>query len=163
MDAIQLIEHQHQMVKDLFARFKSSRDGSTEALNELFARLADAIAAHSTMEEKLFYPNVYVGDTAEKLRESVEEHLVVKRLIADMLDLEPTDEQFLAKMKVLEENVLHHVGEEERSLLPSVKKKISQEDLDSMGEEMEALFSELLQAEPRLDVVVETDQAAPLP
>jgi hemerythrin superfamily protein len=163
MDAIQLIEQQHQMVKNLFEKFESSSNGSDQMLNELFARLADAIAAHSTMEEKIFYPNVYVGDTAEKLREAVEEHLVAKRLIADLLDLEPSDEQFKAKVKVLQESVLHHVQEEERSLLPRVKKMISQDDLDTMGEEMEKLFAELIQSEPRLDVPVETGEAAPLP
>jgi hemerythrin superfamily protein len=162
MDAIKLIKQHHTQVDELFEEFKSYGDVADSNMSELFARIADIIAAHATMEERLFYPSVYVGPTESKLREAVEEHLAVKRVIADLLDLEPADEQFKAKMKVLEDLFEHHVQEEEQTLLPSVQKLFSKQELDAMGDEMEQLFSELIQTEPRRELPGETAEAAPL-
>lgn len=163
MDAIELLKQQHREVEDLFEKFEKAKDGEDDALlMELVTQLADNLAAHTTIEEKLFYPSVYVGPTADKLQEAVEEHLSAKRVIADLLDMEPTDEQFKAKVKVLQELVEHHVEEEEKELFKQVKKLMTKDELAVMGEKLEAMFDELIQTEPRLNVPEETDEAAPL-
>ncbi|MFL5359139.1 hemerythrin domain-containing protein [Archangium sp.] len=162
MDAIELLTQQHREVDELFEKFEKLGEGSTEKMMDLFARIADNLAAHATIEEKIFYPSVYVGPTADKLQEAVEEHLSVKRVIADLLDLEPSDVQFKAKMKVLQELVEHHVEEEEKDLFKSVKKLMTKDELALMGEQLEVMFSELIQTEPRMQVPRETDEAAPL-
>nr|AYM53822.1 cation-binding protein hemerythrin HHE family [Archangium sp.] len=164
VDAIELLKKQHREVDELFEKFEKASEGKSEqVLMDLFARVADNLAAHAAIEEKLFYPSVYVGPTADKLQEAVEEHLAVKRVIADLLDMEPSDTQFKAKMKVLQEMVEHHVEEEEKQLFKSVKKLMTKEELATLGEQMEAMFNELIQTEPRMQVPRETDEAAPLP
>ncbi|HEX5749960.1 MAG TPA: hemerythrin domain-containing protein [Archangium sp.] len=164
MDAIELLKQQHREVDELFEKFEKASEGKGEqVLLDLFARIADNLAAHATIEEKLFYPSVYVGPTADKLQEAVEEHLAVKRVIADLLDMDPSDAQFKAKMKVLQEMVEHHVEEEEKELFKSVKKLMTREELAVMGEQLEVMFNELIQTEPRMQVPRETDEAAPLP
>jgi hemerythrin superfamily protein len=160
MDAIKLLEQQHREVESLFEKFESAEDA--DAKMELFTLIADALTAHVSIEEKIFYPSVYVGPTADKLREAVEEHLSAKRVIADLLDMEASDAQFTAKMKVLQELVEHHVEEEEEDLFPSVRKLMAKQELEVMGEQMEASYEELIQAEPRNQVPSETDEAAPL-
>lgn len=163
VDAIELLTEQHREVDELFEKFEKASEGKgEEVLMELFARIADNLAAHATIEEKLFYPSVYVGPTADKLQEAVEEHLAVKRVIADLLDLEPSDAQFKAKMQVLKELVQHHVEEEEKDLFKKVKKMMTKDELALMGEQLETMFSELIQTEPRMQVPRETDEAAPL-
>ena len=162
MDAIELLEQQHREVEELFEKFEKAGDGEAEVLMDLFARIADNLAAHATIEEKLFYPSVYVGPTADKLQEAVEEHLSAKRVIADLLDMNPSDAQFKAKMKVLQELIEHHVEEEEEDLFKSVKKLMKKEELAVIGEQMEVMFSELIQSQPRMQVPRETDEAAPL-
>ncbi len=163
VDAIELLTQQHREVDELFEKFEKASEGKGEqVLMDLFTRIADNLAAHATIEEKLFYPSVYVGPTADKLQEAVEEHLSVKRVIADLLDMDPTDTQFKAKMKVLQELVEHHVEEEEDDLFKSVKKLMTKEELNLLGEQMETMFSELIQTQPRLQVPRETDEAAPL-
>src|ERR1043165_7090722 len=52
-----------------------------------FAELANKLAAHAAVEEQLCYPAVMVKETHELLHEAVEEHLAVKRVLADMLML----------------------------------------------------------------------------
>ena len=162
MDAIELLKQQHREVEELFEKFEKAGEGKQEVMMDLFARIADNLAAHATIEEKLFYPSVYVGPTADKLQEAVEEHLAVKRVIADLLDMDPMDTQFKAKMKVLQELVEHHVEEEEKQLFKSVKKLLTKEELATLGEQMEVMFTELIQTEPRMQVPRETDEAAPL-
>ena len=162
MDAIELLKQQHREVEELFEKFEKAADGKGEVLMDLFARIADNLAAHATIEEKLFYPSVYVGPTADKLQEAVEEHLAARRVIADLLDMEPSDAQFKAKMNVLKELVEHHVEEEEKDLFKKVKKLITKEELAVIGEQMEVMFSELIQSQPRMQVPAETDEAAPL-
>jgi hemerythrin-like domain-containing protein len=163
IDAIELLTQQHSEVDELFEKFEKASEGKdSQVLMELFARIADNLAAHATIEEKLFYPSVYVGPTAEKLQEAVEEHLSAKRVIADILGMDATDEQFKAKMKVLQELVEHHVEEEEKDLFKTVKKLMTKEELAVIGEQMEVMFSELIQSQPRMQVPAETDEAAPL-
>jgi hemerythrin superfamily protein len=129
----------------------------------LAKELEDALAGHATIEEQIFYPGVMVKDTEDILREAVEEHLAVKRVIADILEIAPTDSSFDAKMKVLKEQVSHHVEEEEGELFPRVKKVFSDDALEDMGGQMEALFAEVSEGEPREEVPAETREPAPLP
>lgn len=162
MDAIELLTQQHEEVDELFEKFEKAIEKGDDSVMDLFVRIADNLAAHAVIEEKIFYPSVYVGPTADKLQEAVEEHLSVKRVIADLLDMDPSNDQFKAKMKVLQELVEHHVEEEEQELFKSVKKLMTKEELNLLGEQMETMFSELIQTEPRLQVPRETDEAAPL-
>ncbi|QRK09884.1 hemerythrin domain-containing protein [Archangium violaceum] len=162
MDAIELLTQQHREVDELFEKFEKAGEGRDELLMDLFVRIADNLAAHAMIEEKIFYPSVYVGPTADKLQEAVEEHLSVKRVIADLLDMSPSDAQFKAKMKVLQELVEHHVEEEEKDLFKSVKKLMTKDELAIMGEQLETMFSEVIQTQPRMQVPRETDEAAPL-
>lgn len=162
MDAIELLKQQHREVEELFEKFEKASAGAGKSLMDLFARIADNLAAHATIEEKLFYPSVYVGPTADKLQEAVEEHLAAKRVIADLLDMDPSDVRFKAKMKVLQDLVEHHVEEEEKELFKNVKKLMTREELATIGEQMKVMFSELIQTEPRLQVPRETGEAAPL-
>lgn len=160
MDAIKLLKQQHREVEKLFAQFEKAE--TDDAREELFTRIADNLAAHCLIEEKIFYPSVYVGPTEDKLKEAVEEHLGAKRLISDLLDMEASDTQFTAKVKVLEEMIKHHVEEEESELFKQVRKLLTRAELTSLGEQMQALFAEVIQTEPRLQVPAQTDEAPTL-
>ena len=92
MEATKLLKQQHDEVKALFKRFEASEDDSEK--QELFEQIGDDFAAHGEIEEKIFYPAIYVGELKEKLQEAVEEHLAAKRVVADLLEMEPADEQF---------------------------------------------------------------------
>ncbi len=160
MEATKLLKQQHDEVKGLFKQFESAEEDSEK--QECFDEIADAFAAHGEIEEKIFYPAVYVGELKEKLQEAVEEHLAGKRIIADLLEMEPSDEQFDPKMKVLKELIEHHVEEEEGELFPLVQKNFAREELDALGVQMEQMFNRLLEGEPREQIPSETDHASPL-
>ena len=161
IDALELLTQQHDEVDELIAEIEDSDDGE-EKLG-LFQELADKLAAHSAIEEKLFYPSVMTDDTESQLLEATEEHLAVKRVLADMLAMEPTDDRFDAKLSVLKEEVRHHArDEEEGKLFPKLRKMFSKDELAGMGNELMAMFEELMEEEPRNEVPSQTREAASL-
>ena len=162
MDAIELLTEQHEEVSKLFKRFEKLDDGAEAERRELFIMIADRLSAHATIEEQFFYPSIKTDKTEDIVREAVEEHLGVKRIIADLLEMEPSDEQFAAKMKVLQENVEHHVEEEEDELFKMVRKVLDKDQRFALGVQMKAEFEELMQGEPRNEVPMQTDEAAPI-
>lgn len=161
MSALELLAAQHTEVDELFEQIESTQSGAQRS--ELFGELADKLAAHAKIEELLFYPAVLAKQTEEILLESVEEHLAIKRVLADLLTLSVEDEHFDAKLSVMKEQVNHHAHEEEEGeLFPKVKKLLPAGELEAIGGEMLAMFEHLLKSEPRQQVPRETDAAASL-
>jgi hemerythrin superfamily protein len=161
MNAIKLLKQQHREVAALFKQFEKARSAGPR--QKAFDQIADKLAVHAAIEEKHFYPSVKRRATEEMLLEAVEEHLGVKRVIADMLDLDADDPTFEAKGRVLKDLVEHHVGEEEETLFPKIEKLLKGDELAAIGDEMEATMEELIeQGNPREAVPSETERAAPL-
>jgi hemerythrin superfamily protein len=160
VDAISLLKSQHKQVLDLFKKYKQAEDPDTK--RELCTELADNLAAHCEIEEQIFYPAVYVGEMKDLLKEAVEEHLAAKRTLADILEMSPEDESFDAKMKVLQDQIEHHIEEEEGDLFKRVRASFEKVELEALGEEMERMFEQLIEQEPRTKVPEETDHAPPL-
>jgi hypothetical protein len=159
-DALEFLREQHDEVLELFERLEAVEDDEKD---EVFRELADRIAAHTTIEEKLFYPSVLSEQTAALLLEATEEHLAAKRVLADLLELSPDDEHFDAKITVLKEEIRHHAkDEEEAKLFPIVQKMLTEEELAALGNELVAMYEDLIQQEPRMQVPGETEEAAPL-
>lgn len=158
MDAIELLKQQHDEVKQLFTELEETED--VEERSSIFAELADAFVIHSHLEEQIFYPTVFEDETEEELREAVEEHLQAKRIIADMLEMSPDDEQWAAKCQVLQEDIEHHVEEEEDELFPMVRRLFTRKRMSDLGSRMLERFEELeAEEEPRMLVFDQTDAA----
>ena len=136
MNALDLLTEQHEEVDALIQRIEAT-DGEAKEL--LFQELADKVAAHAKIEEKIFYPAVMAKQTEEIILESVEEHLSIKRVLADMMQLSVASDEFDAKLSVMKEQVTHHAREEEEGeLFPKVRKALSRTDLTDIGEQLAA-------------------------
>jgi hypothetical protein len=156
-DATQVLRRQHDETRKLF---QDLAEASGEARRATFLRLADALAAHGTVEERLLYPELARHEeTGDLARDAVEEHLVVKRLLADMLEDQLSDEVFDAKCRVLEDEVTRHVEEEEALLLPRATKLVGRDRMAELGAEIERTFGELMQHEPRRNLPREAEGA----
>jgi hypothetical protein len=159
-DVLELLTAQHQEVDDLIEKLEQG-DGDRRAL---FTELADKLAAHATVEEKIFYPSVMAEETSELLHESVEEHLAIKRVLSDLITMKVDDDEFAAKLSVLKEEVSHHAHEEEEEkLFPKLRASMSSDELAALGNEVLAMFEQLMQSHPYKNVPGETQAAAPLP
>jgi iron-sulfur cluster repair protein YtfE (RIC family) len=162
VDILTVLTEQHEQVDELFAQLESGKGDRTA----LFAELADKLAAHAASEEKVFYPAVMRKETSELLHESVEEHLAIKRVLADMLELDPDSDkdEFDAKLSVVKEQVSHHAHEEEEDkLFPILRKAMSKVERADLASQYLAMFETLVEEEPRRNVPGETTEAAPLP
>jgi hemerythrin superfamily protein len=161
MNAMEMLKRQHRQVEKLFKQLDGEK--SAGARRKTFEQIADALAIHATIEERHFYPAVKEERTEDILLESVEEHLEIKRVIADLLAMDVGDENFDAKVKVLQEDIEHHVEEEEQKLFPKVEKLFDEESLSELAEAMQETQDELIrEGNPREAIPGETDAAAPV-
>jgi hemerythrin superfamily protein len=159
MDAIELLTTQHRQMEAALERALAAAGQERQAR---FQQAADVLMSHVLVEERLFYPAVKARRTQDILLESLEEHLSIKRLIADLVELAATDEHFEAKLHVLEEQTEHHHKEEEEHLFPKAKKLLSNEELAELGKQMQAMQLALLTDQPRELAAQQTDAAAEL-
>jgi hemerythrin superfamily protein len=162
IDAIDLLINQHRELERMLEQIADEE--SEEKIKALFAAASDHLTVHIKSEEDIFYPAVNAARTEDDLLESLEEHLSLKRLLADLLMLDPSDKAFEPKFKVLKEQTEHHHKEEEHHLFPTVGELIEPETRAALGKDMLALQLQLKkQGDPREAVINETDNAAPLP
>lgn len=137
MDALELLKSDHDTVRKLFKEFEEAQESEdSRRMSTLAQTIAHELEVHTAIEEEVFYPEAErVGGEAEELvKEGVEEHHVVDMLIAEIRDLEPSDETFVPKMTVLIENVEHHAEEEESELFPKLREAFGDERLQRIGE-----------------------------
>lgn len=161
MDAVELLITQHRTLEHLLDEAVDEEDD--EKRKALFARAGDHLTVHIASEEQIFYPAVHAARTEDILLESLEEHLSLKRLLADLLELDPAQQTFAPKLKVLQEQTEHHHKEEEEHLFPKVKTLMNDEQRAALGQQMADLQNQMLrEGEPRDNVVNETSAAAPL-
>ena len=160
MDAVDLLVRQHREMERAMAHVLDDNDNKTQAR---FADVADHLTMHLASEEEVFYPAVRERRTEDILLESLEEHLSLKRLLADLLELKPADKTFEPKFKVLKEQAEHHHKEEEEHLFPKVKRILDGPEREKLGVRMLELQQRLQKrGEPREAVASQTDTAAPL-
>lgn len=136
MDAITLLKEDHRTVEQLFKRFEQAGDRAHVQKRQIVDRIIQELSVHAAIEEQVFYPvaRTTVPDTEDIALESLEEHHVVKWLLADLVDMDPAQERFDAKVTVLIENVRHHVEEEENEFFPMVRKALGRNELADLGE-----------------------------
>jgi hemerythrin superfamily protein len=142
LDAIALLKQDHRKVEDLFAEFeKASGDGRKQTLAE---EICLELSVHATIEEEIFYPACEGKVEDDLLKEAYVEHDGAKLLIAEILAGEPSDEFYDSKVKVLQEQIEHHVGEEEKRMegLFSQARKAGL-DMDALGAGLAARKQEL--------------------
>jgi len=159
VDAMTLLERQHREIEAMFERCHGLEDDYA-AKASAFTRIADALAAHARIEEMVFYPAILGVETEVELDEAVEEHLAMKRVLADLLALKPEDPQFDAKMDALQEIVERHFGEEEEDLFAMIE-GVDRETRLELGARMQRAYDQLLQTEPRFELPDEIDYAVP--
>ncbi len=144
-DALALLTADHEDVRQLFAEYDElvADDADADDRLALATEICDALTAHATAEEELFYPAARgVLDDEELLDEAESEHASARALIERIRGMEPDDDAFDATVRVLAEAVEHHVQEEEGELFPRVRD--SGLDLVTLGEQIEARRDEVL-------------------
>ena len=142
MKATDLLKRQHREVKTMFKKMEKTENA--RGRRDLMEQIAQALEMHTRIEEEIFYPAVRGLETKkaeEMVAEALEEHHVVKLVLKELPQVDPEDERFEAKMKVLSELVEHHADEEEEEMFPTAE-KLGADELRALGEQMEASMGE---------------------
>ncbi len=141
-DAVALLKEDHRTVEELFAQFeKASGDGRKQ---KLATQICLELSVHAKIEEEIFYPACEGKVEEELLKEAYVEHDGAKVLIGEILAGEPSDEFYDAKVTVLQEQIEHHVEEEEKRMEGMfAQARKAGLDMDALGEQLAARKAEL--------------------
>jgi hemerythrin superfamily protein len=141
MSALDLLEHDHREVEQMFDKFGEVDDDKKK--QEIARELCMMLTVHARIEEEIFYPEVRKATHDDDLvDESLVEHESAKHLISEIQNMRGGDDLFEARVKVLEEQMKRHIMEEEEELFPEVTD--SSMDLDKVGERMAQRKAELM-------------------
>lgn len=136
MDAFNLLKADHRKVEELFAQLESARG---QAKLRVFEQIKTELELHTHIEETIFYPALEEPkETHDLTLEAYEEHDVVKKLLKELGRAKTANEEWEAKAKVLQENVEHHVEEEENELFKKANSALSADEIETLGEQMES-------------------------
>lgn len=137
MNAIELLKQDHRKVEKLFQQVEKTEDNKQH--ERLFQQIKTELETHTHIEETVLYPALKKHEELKDLTlEAEEEHKQVKTLLREIERLSDGSERFDAKLKVMQENVEHHVGEEENEMFPKIKQLYSSAELEQLGAELEA-------------------------
>jgi len=142
-DAIALLKADHRAVEALFEKFEGARgDGAKE---KIARQICLELTVHAQIEEEIFYPACEGKVEEDLLKEAYVEHDGAKVLIAEIEAGGPDDDYFDAKVKVLSEQIEHHVEEEEKRMegVFSQARKAGL-DMDALGEQLRTRKEQLI-------------------
>ena len=140
-DAIQLLKADHDTVEKLFGQFNKAK--GDERRMQLCRKIIMEFMVHAQIEEEIFYPACKDAMSDDDLvNEATVEHQAAKDLIGEIRGMDPADEMFDARMQVLQEQIEHHVKEEETELFPKARK--ADLDMKALGERLAMRKKELM-------------------
>ena len=135
MNAIELLKQDHDKVDRLFQKVKATEEDQHQ---ELFEQIKQELEVHTHIEETIFYPKIKEEKELEDIvLEGIEEHHQVKMFLRELSNLTDDSEKFEPKLKVLMEDVTHHVQEEEGEMFPKIEKIFDESTLEDLGKQME--------------------------
>lgn len=144
--ALQLLKEEHHVFRKLFdAAENASGSGLKKIADELCLRLT----VHMTIEEEILYPALKPIIGADEVNEGIVEHQSGKRIVAELEQLDGTEELYKSKVHVLGEETVHHIDEEDEDLFEDAKEAhaAGKLDLDALGDQLRdrqsALYNEI--------------------
>jgi hemerythrin superfamily protein len=141
-DAVEILKSDHREVEGLFEEFEALKDGSSTKKAAVVRKICAALIVHAAIEEEIFYPALREADVdADIMDEADIEHAGAKALIGQLEEMEPGDDHYDAKVKVLGEYIKHHVKEEEAEMFRAAR--ASQVDLETLATELSDRKAEL--------------------
>jgi len=148
MNAIELLKEDHDKVDKLFQKVKATEESEHPAI---FEQIKMELDVHTHIEETIFYPKMLEEGDKELqdiVKEGIEEHRQAKMFLRELSNLSDDSEKFQPKLKVLMEDIEHHVQEEEGEMFKMVEKQFDESVLQELGKEMEAEKKKAMKSKP---------------
>ncbi len=137
MNAITMLTDDHRAVKKLLSELETTTERGVKTREELFTRIKADLMVHEIIEEEIFYPALKEHPKAKDIvLEGYEEHHVVDTLMGELSALPYDHETWGAKAKVMQENIEHHIEEEEGEMFKHARDVFDRETLEELGRQM---------------------------
>jgi hemerythrin superfamily protein len=137
MNALEVLEQDHQKVKGLFQEVRKANDQNKR--KELFDKIDTELEIHTHIEETVFYPAIEKREElSEMVAEALEEHQEAKAMLEELEELGSESHDFGSKLQELMESVEHHVEEEEGEMFPKIRELFDEGQLEQLGKELES-------------------------
>ena len=136
-DALSLLEKDHRRFEHLLKQGEETTENAVKGRTELLKTITAELNVHELIEEKLLYPALRLHPEAKDIvLESFQEHHVADVIVSELQRLDVSDEQWGAKFKVFNENLDHHIQEEEGEMWRTARGVFSQDELRQLGARM---------------------------
>lgn len=134
-------DHSHVMVT--FHQY--TRDKAPSVKKALAETICTALEIHATLEEEVFYPVMRQLDKGEPFVHKAEpEHNEMRRIISELRRTSGSDPRHDKLILELMRDVIHHVADEETTLLPQAETLMSKQRLSELGAQMTKRRMELV-------------------
>lgn len=147
LNAIELLINDHEIVKELLGELMQTSNRATKKRKQLLDKIDQELKLHTRIEEEIFYPAFKKAgkkEDAQMYFEAIEEHRAVEELVLpDLENTEVNGDKFGGRAKVLKELLEHHIEEEESEMFPRARELFSEEQLEQLGEQMQAMKDEM--------------------
>jgi hypothetical protein len=154
-DVIEILEHDHREVEEMFAELEQLRGASTDAdkerRKELTEQVTIELVRHSVAEEILVYPQVEGKVGEDEVEHAREEHAEAEETLARLEKLDADAPTFDDELEELMGEIRHHIEDEEGEMFAAMREKIDRDDLVKMGERVEA-FKKVAPTRPHPNV-----------
>jgi hemerythrin superfamily protein len=138
VDAIKLTKEDHRTVERLFKQFEQAGPRALKTKQRLAQRIIKELSVHASIEEQLLYPALRKAEGDGQVDEAIHEHQEVKELLARLDGMGPEEAGFDQTVYEVIKDVTHHAKEEEKEMLPRLRKAMSRKDLEELGDRMKA-------------------------
>ena len=131
--ATNAIRADHTKVLGAFHKYHADTAPGTK--RALVGTICRSLEVHAQLEEEIFYPAVRSLDPAI-VQKNLPEHEEMRRLISELRLMQPTAVEYDNTLMRLMRAVIHHVAEEETTLLPKAEKLLGESRLCELGSQM---------------------------
>jgi iron-sulfur cluster repair protein YtfE (RIC family) len=134
LDIYALIEGDHRVVEELFAKLEETQ--SPRVRERLFEQLKAELLRHKEVEERTFYAALStLPEISDLIEEAMEEHVDADELLQELDGLDPEEDEWVATLQELREEIEHHVTEEEGEIFAAAKKLLTEEQAKKLAKE----------------------------
>jgi Hemerythrin HHE cation binding domain len=141
-DVIEVLEHDHREVEEMFAELESLRGASTEETQSRRKTLTEQVTIelvrHSVAEEVLVYPQVQNKVSAEEAEHARKEHAEAEETLQRLEKLDAGDPAFDDELATLMAEIRHHISDEEGQMFTHMRQVIDVDELRKLGARVEA-------------------------
>jgi len=142
MDVLEALKQDHDKLKRLFARLREA-DNDRQRYS-VFRTIKSELELHAFVEETVFYPAFRNYDSLrEKVAEGFERHARIRDSLERMSN---AGAEFSSQLETLEEEALHHFGEEEDRFFAEVRRLLRRPEREALGRHLEAARHEKMEA-----------------